>query len=51
MRGEDARDRKYVTDLTKRVSMALRVLRAEYVVRSAVDTKGNLMWSIRTLER
>lgn len=47
--GQDARDRKFVTDLTKRVSKALRALRDENVVRSAVDAKGNVMWSVRAL--
>jgi hypothetical protein len=49
--GQDARDRKYVSDLTKRVSKALRVLREENVVRSGTDPKGNVMWSIRQLTR
>lgn len=44
MRGEDARDRKYIADLTKRVSKALRQMRDEGHVRSAVDEKGNLYW-------
>lgn len=44
IRGEDARDRKYLTDLTKRVSKALRQMKAEGLVRSAVDTKGNVSW-------
>lgn len=44
MRGEDARDRKYITDLTKRVSKALRQMKVEGLVKSAVDAKGNLMW-------
>lgn len=47
MRGEDARDRKYIADLTKRVSKALRQMRAEGHVRSAVDAKGNLSWERR----
>lgn len=44
MRGEDARDRKYLSELTKRVSKALRQMRAEGNVRSAADAKGNLVW-------
>ncbi|MBW8299475.1 MAG: hypothetical protein K0M60_07740 [Hydrogenophaga sp.] len=44
MRGEDARDRKYIADLTKRVSKALRQMRDDGHVRSAVDDKGNLSW-------
>jgi len=44
MRGEDARDRRYISDLTRRVSKALRAMRDEGVVRSVADTKGNLAW-------
>lgn len=44
MRGEDARDRKYLADLTKRVSKALRAMREAGEVRSATDAKGNVMW-------
>ncbi|MGV8938344.1 MAG: hypothetical protein ACOH2J_14570 [Allorhizobium sp.] len=47
MRGEDARDRRYVSDLTKRVSKALRQMKAEGHVRSVADTKGNLSWERR----
>lgn len=47
MRGEDARDRKYLADLTKRVSKALRGMREEGHVRSVADAKGNLMWERR----
>lgn len=47
MRGEDARDRKYISDLTKRVSKALRVMKQEGHVRSVADTKGNLSWERR----
>ena len=46
MRGEDARDRKYLTELTRRVSKALRTLKHEGVVRSAPDNKGNLHWEM-----
>lgn len=44
MRGEDARDRKYLSDLTKRVSKALRAMREAGEVRSVTDAKGNAMW-------
>jgi hypothetical protein len=44
LRGEDARDRKYLSDLTKRVSKALRSMREEGNVRSVMDVKGNAMW-------
>lgn len=47
--GQDARDRKYVSDLTRRVSKALRALREEQIVRSGTDPKGNVMWSIRSM--
>jgi outer membrane translocation and assembly module TamA len=47
MRGEDARDRKYISDLTKRVSKALRSMKAEGFVRSVADAKGNLSWERR----
>lgn len=48
MRGEDARDRKYIAELTKRVSKALRVMREEGLVRSVADAKGNLSWERRS---
>jgi len=47
MRGEDARDRKYISDLTRRVSKALRQMKAEGHVRSATDARGNLSWERR----
>jgi hypothetical protein len=49
--GQDARDRKYITEHTKRVSKTLRQLRDENIVRSAIDPKGNVMWSLRDLPR
>lgn len=49
--GQDARDRKYVSELTKRVSKALRALREDNVVRSGTDAKGNVVWSLRQLSR
>ena len=49
--GQDARDRKFVSEHTKRVSKALRALRNENVVRSSVDAKGNVLWSVRALSR
>jgi hypothetical protein len=48
LRGEDARDRKYLSDLTKRVSKALRAMREEGNVRSVTDTKGNVSWARRS---
>lgn len=47
--GQDARDRKFVTEHTKRVSKALRILKDENVVRSSVDGKGNVMWMLRAI--
>ncbi len=44
LRGEDARDRKYLSDLTRRVSKALRGMREEGHVKSVADAKGNLRW-------
>jgi hypothetical protein len=49
--GQDARDRKHVSDLTRRVGKALRALRDENNVRSGLDAKGNVMWSLRQLAR
>jgi hypothetical protein len=48
MQGNDARDRKYLSELTKRASKALRSMKAEGLVRSTQDTKGNLSWERRT---
>ena len=47
MRGEDARDRKYLSELTKRVSKALRVMKSEGTVRAATDARGNVSWERR----
>lgn len=47
MRGEDARDRKYLSELTKRVSKALRGMREEGQVRSVQNRNSNLMWERR----
>jgi hypothetical protein len=44
LRGEDARDRKYLSDLTKRVSKALRAMREEGNVRNVMDAKANILW-------
>lgn len=45
----DARDRKYVSDLTKRVGKALRVMSENDMVRKGVDARGNVKWSLRAL--
>ncbi|TVR11118.1 MAG: hypothetical protein EA385_01890 [Salinarimonadaceae bacterium] len=47
LRGEDARDRRYLSELTRRVSKALRGMRDDGNVRSVADAKGNLMWERR----
>lgn len=47
LRGEDARDRKYLGDLTKRVSKALRQMRDDGYVASKTDTKSNVTWMKR----
>ena len=44
LRGDDARDRRYVSDLTKRVSKALRALRDDDRVKSVKDERGGLIW-------
>ena len=47
MRGEDARDHRYLSDLTKRISRTLRSMREAGNVRSATDAKGNMLWERR----
>ena len=49
--GQDARDRKFITDVTRRASKALRILKEAGDVRSSVDAKGNIMWTLRALAR
>ncbi len=43
--GQDARDRKCVSDLVKRVSKALRALHVDDRVRKGTDQNGNVIWS------
>jgi hypothetical protein len=43
MNGQDARDRKYVNDLVKRVGKCLRQTDA---ARKGVDERGNVVWSV-----
>lgn len=45
--GQDARDRKLISEVTRRVSKACRILKEGGEVRVAVDQKGNLLWSPR----
>ncbi|WBQ11702.1 hypothetical protein L2D00_07520 [Hyphomonadaceae bacterium BL14] len=44
MRGDDARDQKFLSELTKRVSKALRALRDNGEVRCVTDARGNMEW-------
>ena len=46
---EGSADRDFLTEHTRRVSKALRALRDENVVRSSIDSKGNVMWALRLL--
>ncbi len=46
--GMDARDRRYVSDLTKRVSKALTSLKRDAVARSRLDIRGNITWAPNT---
>lgn len=45
--GFDARDRKFVTDLTKRVGKACRQYPEGTIVK-ATDSNGNVVWSIKS---
>lgn len=47
--GADARDRKLMTDHTRRVSKALRKLKGEGVVHGAGDGRGNIVWRASAL--
>jgi hypothetical protein len=47
MSGMDARDRRFVSDLTKRVGKALRQMPTPNTLRKAADTAGNIVWSAR----
>ncbi|MFC3694863.1 hypothetical protein [Chenggangzhangella methanolivorans] len=47
LRGDDARDRKLLSEVTRRASKALRKQRDDGRVRSAADGNGNLLWSRR----
>ena len=51
MRGDDARDRKYVGDLVKRVSKALRQQKEVGAVSAVKDDKGNVLWRRKSLGR
>ena len=43
--GHDARNRKLMTEHTKRVSKALRILKGDRAVQGAADGRGNLVWT------
>ena len=47
LRGDDVRDRRLISEVTRRVSKALRAHREEGRVRSSTDSSGNLLWSRR----
>ncbi|MGM4991302.1 hypothetical protein [Tardiphaga sp. 841_E9_N1_2] len=47
--GQDARDRKFITELTKRVSKALRILKQDGNVRAVINNNGNLSWMLRPI--
>ena len=44
VRGDDPRDQRYISDLTKRVSKALRPLRIAGEVRQVADRHGSMAW-------
>jgi len=44
LRGDDARDRKLLSEITRRVSKALRKHREAGRIRSMKDEHGNLLW-------
>ena len=44
--GMDARDRKYVSDLTKRVGKACRQYPEGATIRKATDANGNVVWNL-----
>ena len=46
--GHDARDRKLMTEHTRRVSKALRILKVNGAVSGAVDQRGNVVWSAQS---
>ena len=46
MSGMDARDRKFVSDLTKRVGKACRQY-PDGTIRKATDAHGNVVWGVK----
>lgn len=49
VRGDDPRDQKYLSDLTRRVGKALRVMKAEGNVKGMVDGRGSAVWTRATV--
>ena len=47
LQGQDARDRKLMTEHIRRVSKALRILKEGGSVRQAMDEQGNVVWALR----
>lgn len=48
--GLDARDRKFVSDLTKRVGKACRQYPETGLVKKATDAHGNVVWSVKGVD-
>ena len=48
--GQDARDRKLMTEHTRRVSKALRVLKEGGTVRQSKDGRRNIVWTLLSPE-
>jgi len=46
LRGEDPRDQRYISDLTRRISKALLPLRAAGRIKTAKDQHGNVLWKV-----
>ena len=47
VRGDDPRDRRFLTDVTRRASKALRILRHAGEVKGVKDKRGNMLWEWR----
>ncbi|MEO0815755.1 MAG: hypothetical protein AAFX86_00480 [Pseudomonadota bacterium] len=46
LQGDDARDRKHVTEITRRVSKCLRIEREKGTVRGRLDSARCLVWEV-----
>lgn len=51
LNGQDSRDRRYLTELTKRVSKALLTMHKQGDVARSVDKSGNYDWRIEYASR